>query len=199
MPRNPFRTEAAAFRFLLLTLVAFAAVGVAAIVGGPRAAVPTWAAVSVAAVAVYVRRGRPPRGLRTAPAHVGPPEERRLLVLAHETLPEDSIAEIGRRADRVLVVSPAVASPVRHWASDVDGAREQARRRVDTSVERLREASIDAAGTLGDEDPVQAIEDALRTFGGDEIVVAAPQSPRGDAVVARVRERFALPVTHLVT
>jgi hypothetical protein len=196
--RNPFRSEGAAFRFLLLTLVAFAAVGVAAIVGGPWAGVPTWAAVSAAAVAVYARRGRPTRPLRTAPAHVGPPEERRLLVLAEEALPAASIEEIGRRADRVLVVSPVVASPVRHWVSDVDEAREEASRRVDVTVERLRAASIEAAGTLGDEDPVTAIEDALRTFGGDEIVVATPPSAGGDAVVARVRERFALPVTHLV-
>lgn len=198
MPRNPFRSEAEAFRFLLLTLVAFAVVGAAALAGGPVVAVPVWAAVSAAAVLVYVRRGRPARPLRTAPAHVGPPDERRVLVLAEGLLHEDSIAEIRRRADRVLVVSPVTASPVRRWVSDVDGARKEATLLVDATIEKLRAASIAADGTLGDEDPVRAIEDALRTFGGDEIVVAAPRDATGDTVVARVRERFALPVTHVM-
>lgn len=198
MTRNPFRSEAGAFRVLLLALVAFAAMGVAAIAGGPLVAVVVWAAVSAAAVVVYARRSRPVRPLRTAPAHVGPPEERRLLVLAEGMLADDSIAEIGQRADRVLVVSPAAASPVRRWTSDVDGARARARSRVDMTVARLRAASIDAAGMLGDEDPVRAVEDALRTFGGDEIVVATSASQGGEGVAARVRERFALPVTHLV-
>lgn len=196
MWRSSFRTEAAAFDFLLLTLVAFAAVAIAALAGGAAAGLPVWAVVSGAAVVFSVRRRRPAQVLRTAPAHMGPAGERRLLVLAQETPSADALDELGRRADRVIVVSTAGTSLVRRWLSDVDGARARASRRVDETVRCLRAANVDAAAV--DEDPVRAIEDALRVFGGDEIVVATGPSARDAAVAARVRARFALPVTHLV-
>ena len=86
---------------------------------------------------------------------------------------------------------------MRLWASDIDRAQRDARRRVDGALAHLHAVHASAEGTVGDSDPVQAIEDALRTFGGDEIVVATSADERDDAVVARIRERFALPVTHL--
>ena len=102
----------------------------------------------------------------------------------------------------MLVVCPALTSAVRHWASDVDGGRARAQRRLDESLSLLRDAGIDAQGEIGDDDPLQAIEDALRTFGADEIVVAT--HPEESAtwlerhVVERARERFALPIAHVV-
>lgn len=195
---NPFRSEAAAFRFLLLTVVALAAVAVAAVAGGTRPAVVVWAVASAAMAAVYLRRAAPARALRTAPAHVGPPGERRLLLLATERLRDDSLEEIGRRAERVLVVVPAATPPLRHWVSDVDAARDRAQARVTATVAGLRSLNVDASGAVGAEEPLLAIEDALRTFGGDEIVVAATSGTHGEELVASVRQQFALPVTHVV-
>jgi GABA permease len=66
----------------------------------------------------------------------------------------------------------------------------------------LRAAGIEAQGEIGDDDPLQAIEDALRTFGADEIIVAT--HPEESAtwlerhVVERARERFALPIAQVV-
>lgn len=197
--RNPFRSEAAAFRFLLLTLAALSVLTAAAILGGARTAVLLSAAVTVVAIALSARRGKRRRLLRTAPAHHGPPHERRLLLLAQEPPPDGVLGEIRDRADRVMVVSATAAAPLRRWASDVDGASEQARRRVEETVSRLRSLNVEAAGTVGDCDPLQAIEDALRTFGGDEIVVSTSGRAHDAAVAARIRARFALPVTHLVT
>lgn len=195
---NPFRSEAGAFRLVLLTLVASAAVGVAALSGGATAAVPVWAAVSLAAVVILGFGRRPTRVLRTAPAHAGPADERRMIVLAQTSSPPESLGELGRYADRVFVVSAATASPVRRWVSDTDDAREQAGRRVAETVRSLRSAHVDAVGAIGDGDPVRALEDTLREFGGDEIVVATGPSARDAAVATRVRRRFALPVTHVV-
>lgn len=195
--RNPFGSEAAAFRFLLLSLAALGAVTAAALLGGARPALLALAVVSTAAV-VHSGRGRRRRLLRTAPAHAGPPHERRLLVLAQAPLPDDLAEGIRARADRVLVVSAPDAPPIRRWASDIDGARSEAGRRVDATVARLRSPHAVVEGAVGDDDPVQTIEDALRTFGGDEILVSAPAGARGEAVTARIRERFALPVTHHV-
>jgi GABA permease len=194
--RNPFGSEAAAFRFLLLAIPTLVAVTTVAILGGARAALLLCAATALAAAAYY-GRPRQRRLLRTAPSHVGPPHERRLLVLAQTSLPDDRLEEIRRRADRVLVVSAPEVRSVRRWSSDVDGARAEARRRVDATVSRLRSMHAKADGTVGDDDPLQAIEDALRTFGGDEIVVATASDARGEAMTARIRERYALPVAHL--
>ena len=99
---------------------------------------------------------------------------------------------------RVLVVCPARVSQIDHWASAVDGARVQAQRYLDESLACLRNAGIEARGEIGDEDPLRAIEDALRTFGADTILIVTPPEGReGSAardVVAGTRARFALPI-----
>ena len=105
------------------------------------------------------------------------------------------------RNARVLVVCPALNSPLRQWASDEDEARDAAQTRLDASLATMRSAGLDARGEVGDGDPVQAIEDALRTFRPDELVIAT--HPEGKShwlergVVEKARERFALPVTHV--
>ncbi len=66
----------------------------------------------------------------------------------------------------------------------------------------MRAAGIDARGEIGDGDPLQAIEDALRTFAPDEVVISTHPAGRSHwlerDVVAGARERFALPVRHVV-
>ena len=62
--------------------------------------------------------------------------------------------------------------------------------------------AIEARGEVGDGDPLQAIEDALRTFGADEIVISTHPAGRSNwlerGVVGAARERFDVPVTHVV-
>ena len=194
--RNPFRSEAAAFRVLLLAAAALAALtAVGAIAGTDTVAAAALLIATV--VGFYALRGRRGRNLATAPAHVGPPNERRLLVLAQEPVSDALLPELRDAADRVLVVSAPLARPLQRWASDNDDAREQARRRVDATVAGLRALDVDASGVVGDHDPVQALEDALRTFGGDAIAVSAPPGRAGARLVTRIRERYALPVTRL--
>jgi GABA permease len=66
----------------------------------------------------------------------------------------------------------------------------------------MRAAGLDAGGEIGDGDPVQAIEDALRTFRPDELIVSTHPPGRSlwleRAVIERARERFDLPLTHVV-
>lgn len=194
--RNPFRSEAAAFRFLLLAAAALAALTAVGAVAGTDA-VAAAALLIATVVGFYALRGRRGRDLPTAPAHVGPPNERRLLVLAQEPVSDALLPELRDAADRVLVVSAPLARPLQRWASDNGDAREQARRRVDATVASLRALDVDASGVVGDHDPVQALEDALRTFGGDAIAVSAPPGRAGARLVTRIRERYALPVTRL--
>ena len=205
--RNPFRSEVEAYHFLLLTVAAFAAITLASLLGGPWAGVPVWGGVTAAAAFFYLRRGRAKRQVRTAPARVGAEDERRILVVANETLGDVRLTqEIERAAagyrKHVHVVCPALTSPVRHWVSDLDGARAQAQERLDETLGQLRAAGIDARGEVGDEDPLQAIEDALRTFGADEIIISSHPEGRSSRLernaVTRARERFALPITDVV-
>ena len=176
--RNPLRSEQEAFNFLLVTLVSFAIIALASLLGGPWAGVPVTVAVAVAVVFLYFRResGEPPRPPH-APAHIGGPEDKRILVIANETVGGDELRRCLReRAEgfrtEVLVVAPALNTPLRTWTSDEDPARAQAQRRLEASVTRLQDGGVAVRGEIGDGDPLQAIEDALRTFGADEVILS---------------------------
>ncbi len=203
--RNPFRTEEDAFRFVGLTIVYFALIVFAAWLN-------TWLGVAAfvaetAVLAWWIAT----RGKRERPVMQVPPQhpagERRLLVIANETVggPE-LLLELRRRSEgvptRVLVVSPALNSPLKHWVSDEDGARASASERLEVSLAAMRAAGIEAQGEIGDGDPLQAIEDALRTFAPDEIVISTHPEGRSNwlerGIVTGARERFAIPVTHVV-
>ena len=107
----------------------------------------------------------------------------------------------GRPAE-LLVVAPALNSPLRHWTSDEDGARAAAQERVRASVTRLGDLGLTARGEVGDGEPLQAIEDAMRTFGADEIVISTHPAGRSHwlerGLVEEARRRFDLPITHVV-
>jgi nucleotide-binding universal stress UspA family protein len=104
--------------------------------------------------------------------------------------------------EEILVVVPALNTPLRHWVSDDDGARAAAQQRLAASLARLQEQGIDARGEVGDGDPLQAMEDALRTFGAHEIVISTHPEGRSHwlerNVVSAARDRFDAPITHVV-
>jgi hypothetical protein len=204
--RNPLRSEADAFQFLLGAVVYFAAIAIAGVINA-------WAGLAVfilltGGVLWWWYRSRQAEAPRqTASMHRGGPGERRILVIANETVGGAPLRrQIEERSSgyetTVLVVSPALNSPLRHWASDEDPAREVARQRLEASLQRLRENGIEADGEVGDADPLQAIEDAVRTFGPDEIIISTHPEGRSHwlerGVVTGARERFAVPITHVV-
>ncbi|HEU5212903.1 MAG TPA: hypothetical protein VFU10_09055 [Gaiellaceae bacterium] len=204
--RNPFRSESEAFSFLLLVIVGAALIVVAGLLGGWWVGLPVAIVVIVGVIAVYRRSEMPPpRPVEPAPHGEN---ERRILVIANETVGGDTlIREIRRRSEgaatQVLVVAPALNSHVRHWTSDEDGARAAAAGRLDKSVRELRAAGVDVEGRVGDSDPLQAIEDALRTFGADEILISTHPEGRSNwlerGVVEAATERFTPPVSHVIT
>ena len=136
-------------------------------------------------------------------------EPRRILVLANETCAGAAVCdEVRYRAGSgpatVLVVAPALASSrMGHWlTSDVSAARTAATERLESSLDALRRVGLDASGQLGDSDPMQALDDAVRVFGPDEIVISTHPPVRSNwlerRVVQRARERYQVPVTHVV-
>jgi len=203
---NPLRSEAEAFRFLIASIVYFGAIVVAAVAGGKWAGIIVFIVLSTAVVAwwLHARRDEKPIQTRPRPHAEG---ERRILVIANETVGGHTLRSmiLERSLDvreEVLVVTPALNSPLKHWVSDEDGARAAAQRRLDDSLAKLADAGVQARGEIGDDDPLQAIEDALRTFGADEIIISTHPEGRSNwlerGVVENARERFAVPITHVV-
>jgi hypothetical protein len=52
-------------------------------------------------------------------------------------------------AAEVLVVCPALNSPLRHWVSDEDEARAAAQARLEASLAAMRAAGLEARGEIG--------------------------------------------------
>jgi hypothetical protein len=115
-----------------------------------------------------------------------------LVVTAGESggLPEAIHDRVARTRAEVLVVTPATSSRLRHWLSDVDGARAAAGECARRCAEELRLSGFDAEAIVGDPDPAQAIEDALALFDADFVVVDRDLSERA-------RRRFGLPIVPL--
>ena len=204
---NPLRSEGEAFRFLLGTIVYFGLIAIAGVINA-WAGLVVFIVLSVAVVWWWWRSREPAAPpVQESPARRGPEGERRILVVANETVGGEPLLQRVKQLasqgnTRVLVVSPALNTRLRHIASDEDPARAQARERLDRSLAELERNGVQASGEVGDGDPLQAIEDALRTFGADEIVISTHPEGRSNwlerGVVTNARERYAVPIHHVV-
>jgi hypothetical protein len=205
--KNPFRTEAEAFSFVLVVGVLFAAVALAGALGGGWVALGVFLALALGVgVGVYMKsepQEREPAVWERRP-HEGP---HRILVVANETvagraLKGEIINRARGRSSDVFVVCPALNSPLRYWASDEDGARAKAQGRLESSLAALGGEGVRARGEVGDSDPLQAIEDALRAFGADELIISTHPPGRSNwlerDIISVARERFDLPIAHVV-
>ncbi len=165
--------------------------------GGPGVGVAMGAVVAVAIVVVAVRQV-PRGGLGESAAAVAP---RRLLVVVSRALEEPAaIREIATLAKggatdgtaAVLVLSPARIGFLDRWASDVEGARREAQRRLVVTVASLAKAGVVAEARVGDEDLVQAVEDQLQTFTATDVVLVTgspADDPVGEAAARELERR----------
>ncbi len=103
----------------------------------------------------------------------------------------------------VMLVAPALhASALRFWISDADEAIERADAVGRESVRQLGEDGVAASSDTGEGDLAVAVQDALRTFAAERIVVFS--HPSGDRLhgedvdTSELRERFGLPVDRAV-
>jgi nucleotide-binding universal stress UspA family protein len=203
---NPLRSEEEAFRFLIASIAYFGAIVLATVLGGEWVGLGVFFALTAVALGwwLHARREERPPQTRPRPHAAG---ERRILVIANETVAGHMLRRMILEKsldvrEEVLVVTPALNSPLRHWVSDEDEARAAAQERLGASLAKLAEAGVQARGEVGDGDPLQAMEDALRTFGADEIIISTHPEGRSNwlerGVVEKARERFAVPITHVV-
>lgn len=204
---NPLRSEADAFRWIVVIGIGAASVIALTLLTRPAIGV-AWACALVGfgvGLAWRSSRGVLPRSIRPSRGGDG---KRRLLVVANQTVGGRALlTEIENRSrgvdGEILVVTPAlVGSRAAHWSSDVDEAMELARQRLELSLQAIQEAGLRARGQVGDSEPNVAIEDALRQFPADEIIISTHPPHRSRwlerGVVERARREIELPVTHVV-
>ena len=133
-------------------------------------------------------------------------DRKKLLVIATAPVEpgplRDAVREHAGDEAEIRVVAPAAdVSPLQWLASDEDEAREKAAGVATEAAESVEPEAARTEAVVGDTDPVQAIEDALRTFPADEVLVVT--RPEDDASwlerdsAEEARERFGVPVTRL--
>ncbi len=129
-----------------------------------------------------------------------------VLVLTSEIVPVHALrsalgsAKAAEDAE-IMVVAPALhESGLRFWLSDADEAIARAQQVSRKTVENLGEAGIAAHGESGEGAPLDAIEDALRDFPADRIIVftrpEADERYREGVEDSEIKQRFGLPVEH---
>jgi hypothetical protein len=131
---------------------------------------------------------------------------KKLLVVTTAPVDPGTLREAVRRRSgddaEIRVVAPASdLSPLQWLASDEDSAREEAAGIAGEAASAVQPEAARTEAEVGDTDPVQAIEDALRTFPADEVLVVAHGDDEAGWLeqdsAEEARERFGVPVTRL--
>jgi hypothetical protein len=130
---------------------------------------------------------------------------RRVLVVANTSIRDAELRErvrahAGEDAE-LLVGAPASKISKLDWLTNAeDDARAETARRAEEVAEAV--PGDDVESRLGDSDPVKAIEDALRDFPAEELIVITRPDEEAEWLEegsgAAAQNRFSLPVTHLV-
>ncbi|HXD59103.1 MAG TPA: hypothetical protein VN606_14345 [Thermoleophilaceae bacterium] len=128
----------------------------------------------------------------------------RILVLTNEHLADanavpEALLPFIDEAQEIYVVAPTLTTWLQSLAGDIDRARVSADERLHKVFDHMHASGLEADGTVGDEDQIAAIADALADFDADLIVLRlhVPGSPeenwREHRVAKRVRSHFGVP------
>ncbi|HEX5713331.1 MAG TPA: hypothetical protein VFX85_08475 [Solirubrobacterales bacterium] len=174
-------------------------------VGGPGFGLAVGALAVGALIFIAVRQAPRDEIGGEAPAD----GSRHLLVVLSRSVEEqravDAIAaevEKGQGGPaEVLVLSPARLGFLDRWASDLEGAREEAQGRLVITVASLAKAGIAAEARVGDENLVQAVEDQLQSFPATEVVLVTgspAEDPAGEVAAAELGARLRTELRRIV-
>jgi hypothetical protein len=195
-----------AWRLPLLVVAIAVPIAAGFYVGGPGVGVAVGALVAVGIVVVAVRQ-RPRLAIGEPPSASA---KRRLLVVAGCPVEDPgAVAEIAAAAKgqeageeaEVMVLAPARIGFLDRWASDLESARHQAQQSLVVTVASLAKAGVAAEARVGDEDLVQAVEDATQSFPATEVflVTGGEDEDAGAATAAaELGERLRAAFRHLV-
>jgi hypothetical protein len=128
---------------------------------------------------------------------------KRLLVVTTTVADESELHDALARADEVRVVSPAAKVSRLAWLT---GAEDDARAEADRAAQSVAEAAVGKADvevdpTSQNTDAAQDVDDALRTFQPDEVVVVTRSGEHStwleDDALRKAVEESGVPVQHL--
>jgi GABA permease len=209
--RTPIQSEADAFRLAYGTAVVC---GVCVIVGAAVDPIAGAALFTAIALALFVwdlmtEDKEPRRPLReAADASPAPATDGtwRILVVANETVVGDELKKaIMQRAKlnpELMVVAPVLASRVHTLTTDIDRELREAQGRLDKTLAWASAQGLKARGEVGNTSPQAAMEDALRRFGADEVIISTHPPGKSNwlesGLVERAREELEVTVTHVV-
>ena len=134
---------------------------------------------------------------------------KRLLIISNEVVADrpagvpEVVWKQVRDADEVRVVVPALTGRLQSWVSDIDGAVLEADARMKELVGDIGSSGHGGIhGQVGDEDPLQAVADALADFRADALIISVHPPDEANwrerRLGEKIRARFDLPVTEMV-
>jgi len=148
-------------------------------------------AVAASSLIVFAARAKPDGRLEVAQSEDA---GHRVLVLALvEPSPAAAqrIADITASASDVRLLVPVPSHRLDRWLSAEDEARQEAQARLARSAGVLVAAGLPVSGSIGDHDPAQALEDELRGYAADEVVLL---NSDGRDPLAKIEPRLGLPL-----
>jgi hypothetical protein len=209
--RNPIRSEADAF---YLALGSAGLIGASLVLGALVDPLVGAALFAGGLIGAFVRqvstkdpdRRRPLRESAAEGRRAGPATGRRVLVVANRTLQGEELAAILRRRARdaeLRVLAPILVSRAHYIASDVDQELTKTRERLAAALAWLKDEGFEASGKVGDPNVAfGAVEDELRQFAVDEIVISTYPPGKSNwletGIVEHLREELDIPVTHVL-
>jgi hypothetical protein len=131
--------------------------------------------------------------------------EHHVLVVANQALSGSELREcILRHGEHVEldVLAPVLTSHLHYGVSDIDRELARARVRLQRSLAWADTLNIIVRGEVGDPSPTTALEDELRDFGADEVIVVSHPRERETwqerAELERLQRELDVPVTHVI-
>jgi hypothetical protein len=208
--RAPIRSESDAFRVTFGSALLLAVSVVVGWLAVPLAGVAVFALGGTWAVIAYVRVAGSDRRpvLRDAAqsSHPHGPDrgQRHVLVVANVALSGSELRErILRHGEHVEldVLAPVLTSHLHYGVSDIDRELEDARARLKRSLAWAGALNVIVRGEVGDPSPITAVEDELRDFGADEVIVVTEWRDRETwqerDQLDRLQRELDVPVTHI--
>ena len=129
----------------------------------------------------------------------------RILVVANKTAESPELVEAlkGKGTEHQYVLVVPASGGVLEKAADPDAAREHTQPHLDAALEKLRAEGFSIEGSVGDSDPIAAVQDAVNFGEFDEIVIStlpirASKWLKLD-LPSKAERASGLPVTHVET
>jgi hypothetical protein len=129
----------------------------------------------------------------------------RILVVANKTAESPDLLEAmkAKGTDHQYVLVVPASGGVLEKAADPDAAREHTQPHLDAALQKMRAEGFNVEGTIGDSDPVAAVQDAANFSKFDEVIVSTLPIKVSKWVKldlpSKAQRATGLPVTHVET